>query len=204
MANDEAGVKKPVFNYSALSSTVMGNKDTLAGLLRLLGVFATLSATIVMALNKETKTIVVATIGTTSIKATLTAKFQDNPANIFFVVANGLATVHNILALALCVFGKKLDRKGLCFTFISIFDIINVGILAAGASSAAFMADLAKHGNSHAAWNKVCDKFETFCAHGAGALLASFIGLAILLIVTLVSNIRLLQIANKTSAPTPV
>ena len=72
MANEE-GVSKTGVNYGVL---VKGNKGKIVGILRILCVFATLSATIVMALNKETKTIVVATIGTTSIKATLTAKFQ--------------------------------------------------------------------------------------------------------------------------------
>lgn len=48
--------------------------------LRIFAFMATLAAAIVMALNKETKTLVVATIGTTPIKASLTAKFQDTPA----------------------------------------------------------------------------------------------------------------------------
>ena len=51
-------------------------------LLRIIVFLATLSATIVMALNKETKTLVVATIGTTSVKATIAAKFQHTPANM--------------------------------------------------------------------------------------------------------------------------
>ncbi|KAH9615545.1 hypothetical protein KSS87_023613 [Heliosperma pusillum] len=199
MANEQ-DVEKTGLNYNALGSKNKGNKEKLVALMRLICLFATISATLVMALNKETKTIVVATIGTTDIKATLTAKFQHNPANIFFVVANGLASLHNILALTLYVFGAKLDRKGVGFTIISIFDIINLAVLAAGTSSAAFMADLAKHGNSHSAWNKVCDKFESFCNHGAGALLASFIGLAILLLLTLVSNFRLHQNAIKTTS----
>lgn len=48
--------------------------------LRILAFIATLAAAIVMGLNKETKTLVVATIGTIPVKATLTAKFQDTPA----------------------------------------------------------------------------------------------------------------------------
>lgn len=48
--------------------------------LRLLALAATASATIVMGLNKETKTFVVATVGTTPIKATFSAKFQHTPA----------------------------------------------------------------------------------------------------------------------------
>ena len=48
--------------------------------LRVVAFFATVAAAIVMALNKQTKTMVVATIGSTPIKATLTAKFQHTPA----------------------------------------------------------------------------------------------------------------------------
>lgn len=47
---------------------------------RVLALFGTVSATAVMAMNKEEKTIVVATIGTTPIQATLTANFQHTPA----------------------------------------------------------------------------------------------------------------------------
>lgn len=48
--------------------------------LRVFAFLASLGATLVMALNKEKKTIVVATIGTTPIQATLTANFQQTPA----------------------------------------------------------------------------------------------------------------------------
>lgn len=48
--------------------------------LRVVAFLATASATLVMALNKETKKLVVATIGSTPITATLTAKFQHTPA----------------------------------------------------------------------------------------------------------------------------
>ncbi|XP_057544031.1 CASP-like protein 1B2 [Amaranthus tricolor] len=93
-------------------------------LLRIIVFLATLSATIVMALNKETKTLVVATIGTTSVKATIAAKFQHTPANIFFVVGNGLAALHSLLALHAEFFGRKLDPKGVRFMVISILDIL--------------------------------------------------------------------------------
>lgn len=49
-------------------------------MLRIASFLATASATIVMALNKETKTMVIATIGSTPVTATLTAKFQHDPA----------------------------------------------------------------------------------------------------------------------------
>lgn len=49
-------------------------------LLRLFALLATASATVVMAINKQTITVVVATIGSTPIQASITAKFQHTPA----------------------------------------------------------------------------------------------------------------------------
>ncbi|MFS7988445.1 putative casparian strip membrane protein [Helianthus anomalus] len=51
-------------------------------LLRVLALFATTAATLVMALNKESHTFAVATIGNTPVKITLTANFQHTPANM--------------------------------------------------------------------------------------------------------------------------
>ncbi|XP_021851466.1 CASP-like protein 1B1 [Spinacia oleracea] len=185
----EQGLEKQ--EVAGYNSCVGSRKSNMViALLRSVSLLATLVATIVMSLNKETKTFVVATIGTNSIKATLTAKFQDNPANIFFVLANGLATLHNMLVLAAMLFGKKIDPKGIRFMAISVLDITNLAILSAGTTGAAFMAQLAKNGNSHAQWNQICDKFESFCSHGGGAILASYIGLALFLILVLISTIK--------------
>lgn len=45
-------------------------------LVRLVASFATASATLVMALNKESKSVVVATVGTAPLTATISARFQ--------------------------------------------------------------------------------------------------------------------------------
>lgn len=68
---------------------------------------------------------------------------------------------------------------------------VMVAVVAAGASSAAFMAELGKNGNSHAKWNKICDKFERFCHHGGGALIPSFIALLLFLLISAISIITL-------------
>ncbi|XP_021745377.1 CASP-like protein 1B1 isoform X2 [Chenopodium quinoa] len=78
----QLGHEKSETVYNSLQSSVPGIKDTVVALLRLVALLATLAATIGMVINKETKTFVVATIGTNTIKATLTARFQDTPANI--------------------------------------------------------------------------------------------------------------------------
>ncbi|PRQ29857.1 putative casparian strip membrane protein [Rosa chinensis] len=162
-------------------------------LLRLVAFLATLAATLVMALNKETKTLVVATIGTTPIKATLTAKFQHTPANVFFVVANAMASLHNLLMIIVQLCGGKFKDKGLRLVMMAILDMMTVALLSSGDGAATFMAHLAKKGNSHARWNKICDKFDKFCDHGGGALIASYIGLLLLVVITVLSIIKLLK-----------
>nr|DAD43573.1 TPA_asm: hypothetical protein HUJ06_001803 [Nelumbo nucifera] len=92
--------------------------------LRVLALCATVSATVVMALNKETKTIVLATIGTTPIKATLNAKFQYTKAFVFFVIAYGIGSIHNLLVLVATLFPHKFDFKGLRLLLITITDML--------------------------------------------------------------------------------
>ncbi|XP_077253271.1 CASP-like protein 1B2 [Tasmannia lanceolata] len=154
--------------------------------LRLLALFATVSATLVMALNKQSITMVVALVGSTPITGTLTAKFQHTPAFVFFVTANAIASFHNLLMLVLGLVRKKFDFKGLEL-LATLTDMMMVALVSAAAAAASAMAELGKNGNSHAKWNKICDNFGSYCDHGAGALIASFLGVALLMSLTALS-----------------
>ncbi|KAL1205308.1 CASP-like protein 1B2 [Cardamine amara subsp. amara] len=167
--------------------------------LRIFAFMATLAAAIVMALNKETKTLVVATIGTTPIKASLTAKFQDTPAFVFFVIANVMVSFHNLLMIALQIFSRKLESKGLHLLSVAILDMLNATLVSAAANGAVFMAELGKNGNKHAKWNKVCDRFSIYCDHGRGALIAAFAGVILMILISAVSISRILTNSNKFS-----
>ncbi|CAA7020890.1 unnamed protein product [Microthlaspi erraticum] len=160
--------------------------------LRIFAFMATLVAAIVMSLNRETKTFVVATIGTIPIKATLTAKFQHTPAFVFFVIANVMVSFHNLLMIALQIFGRKLENKGFRLLSVAILDMLNATLISAAANAAAFMAELGKNGNKHAKWNKICDRFAIYCDHGAGALIAAFAGVILMLLISAVSISRIL------------
>lgn len=69
-----------------------------------------------------------------------------------------------------------------------------LALASAGDGAATSMSELGRNGNSHAKWNKICDKFETYCNRGGGALIASFIGLVFLLLVTVISINKLLKL----------
>ncbi|KAM1864431.1 hypothetical protein ACFX14_004642 [Malus domestica] len=168
--------------------------DSTIVVLRVVAFLATVSATVVMAMNKETKSIVVATVGTTPLSVTLTAKFQHTPANVYFVIANGIASFHNLFMMAVHFFGDHTFKdKGLQLVMVAILDVMIVALLSSGDGAATFMAQLGKKGNSHAMWNKICDKFEKFCDHAGGAIIASYIGLILLLVITALSIIKLLK-----------
>ncbi|XP_042023753.1 CASP-like protein 1B1 [Salvia splendens] len=165
--------------------------DWIIKVLRLLAFLLTLDATLVMALNKQTKTFTVATIGTVPLRATLSAKFQHTPAFVFFVVANANAALHNLLMLAVGFAGSKLSFKGLAPLAVPVLDLVNVAIVSGGASAAVFMGQLGRNGNSHARWNKICDKFESFCDRGGAAMISSLVGVLLMIIICAISIIRL-------------
>ncbi|KAL5053578.1 hypothetical protein RYX36_034260 [Vicia faba] len=170
------------------------SKDWILLSIRIITFLATASASIVMALNKQTKNFVVATIGSTPVTVPLVAKFQHTPAFIFFVVANGIVSVHNLVMIAMDILGPKFDNKGLQLALIAVLDTMALALASAGDGAATSMSELGRNGNSHAKWNKICDKFETYCNRGGGALIASFIGLIHLLIVTVMSINKLLKL----------
>lgn len=72
-----------------------------------------------------------------------------------------------------------------------VYGQMTVTLVSGGVGAAVFMAELGKNGNSHARWNKICDKFGKFCDQGGGALIASFVAVALLMIINMMSIIAL-------------
>ncbi|RYR17632.1 hypothetical protein Ahy_B03g062333 [Arachis hypogaea] len=182
-------VEKLELSFSAVPDKP--KKDWVLLSLRVLAFLATASATLVMALNKQTKNFVVATIGTTPITVSITAKFHHTPAFIFFVIANGVASLHNLVMIGVDILGPRFDYKGLRFVLIAILDMMNLVLASAGDGAATFMSELGRNGNTHARWDKICDKFESYCNRGGAALIASFIAIILLLITTVMSISKL-------------
>lgn len=68
---------------------------------------------------------------------------------------------------------------------------VMVALVSSAAAAAASMAELGKNGNSHARWNRICGRFQTFCDHTGGALIASFISVGLLMALNALSTINL-------------
>lgn len=81
---------------------------------------------------------------------------------------------------------------------------MTVSLISGGDTAAVFMAELGMNGNKHARWNKICDKFDTFCDHGGGAIIASFAGLLLMLIISVISIVKLIKTPkSETSSVVP-
>ncbi|KAK9085923.1 hypothetical protein Sjap_026334 [Stephania japonica] len=159
--------------------------------LRVLALFATLTATLLMALNKETKSVVLGIIGTSPVRVNIKAKFHHTPAFIFFVIINAVASFHNLLMLVLDLFGHKMKMRGLRLLFTTLSDMGTLALLSAATGAATAMAELGKNGNSHAQWNKICDKFAKYCDRGGGALIASYAAITFMAAIVVLSLISL-------------
>ncbi|KAI3921772.1 hypothetical protein MKX01_005461 [Papaver californicum] len=169
-------------------------------LLRFLALTATVLATLIMSLNKESNTMVVATIGTNPIKATLVAKFQNTPAFVFFVTVTSIVSFHNLVMLLTELFGYKFGFKGIKLLAMTLLDMGAVVLLSGATGGAASIAQLGKNGNTHARWNKICDKFEKYCDRGSGALIAALVGIILLLVLNVMSTIAIHKKTRPSSA----
>ncbi|KAA8547971.1 hypothetical protein F0562_004400 [Nyssa sinensis] len=95
----------------------------------------------------------------------------------FFVVANSIVSAYLVLSLALTIFhivrsGTQGSRIILIF-----FDPAMLGLLTAGASTAAAMVYLAHKGSARANWIAICQQFNSFCDRISGSLIGSFGGI---------------------------
>ncbi|CAN6334982.1 unnamed protein product [Urochloa humidicola] len=152
--------------------------------LRAAATVATTVAAAVMALNAQSYTAVVAIVGTRPLMQTFTTKFRDMPAFVYFVIANAIAGAYNLLVL---IIRRLILRRRTASLVLHMLDMVIMALLATGAATAASMAELGKNGNLHARWNPICDRFGSFCSRGGIAIVSSFIGVALMLALNLLS-----------------
>ncbi|CAN6361807.1 unnamed protein product [Urochloa humidicola] len=182
----EHGSKKP--SAAPACNKLMQLRDRLVAVqpvvLRAAATVASTVAAAVMALNVQSYTAVVAIVGTRPLMQTFTTKFRDIPAFVYFVIANAIAGAYNLLVL---IIRRLILRRRMASLVLHMVDMVIMALLATGATTAASMAELGKNGNLHARWNPICDRFGSFCSRGGIAIVSSFIGVALMLALNLLS-----------------
>ncbi|XP_059436786.1 CASP-like protein 1C1 [Corylus avellana] len=128
-------------------------------LLRLLALGATLSATIVMVTSHDSAEV---------LNLTFKAKYSNESAFKYFVIAEAVASGYSVIALFV-------SSKTLLWRLLVILDAVITMLLTSSVSAALAVAHVGKKGNSHAGWLPICGQVPKFCNQVTGALIAGLI-----------------------------
>ncbi|KAK0585132.1 hypothetical protein LWI29_023791 [Acer saccharum] len=119
------------------------------------------------------------------------AGYDDLPTFTFFIIA--MAIVGGYLVLSLPFSFVTIIRPNAAGPrlLLLILDTVALTLYTAGASSAAAIVYLAHTGNANTNWLAICQQFDDFCQKISGAVVASFIGVLIFMILIVLSSLSL-------------
>ncbi|KAG6522880.1 CASP-like protein 1D1 [Zingiber officinale] len=120
------------------------------------------------------------------------AKFQQVPALIYLLVALCVAIFYSIVTIfaSLSAISSSSPSARILFLLI-LFDALMVGVMASATGSAGSMAYLGIRGNSHANWDKICNRYTKFCRHIGSSVIVSCIAAVVLVLLVVLSSYSL-------------
>eukprot|EP01018_Ginkgo_biloba_P030603 Gb_11696 [translate_table: standard] len=168
--------------------------DVLDVVNRAMGIAITLAAAILMATNKQTTMVPLGVVNNVPVIRPIAAKFNYTPAFVFLVVANGVACGYGVLSLLVSI-ANNISKSGGHSNFpkfvVALLDLVVVALLSAASSAAAAIGDMGRRGNSHTGWKKICDKYGHFCNRSGAAIMVSFSGVGIFMLLCSLSTYRI-------------
>ncbi|CAH8271168.1 unnamed protein product [Arabidopsis lyrata] len=153
-------------------------------ILRIVAFFNTIGSAILMGTTHETLPFFTQFIR-------FQAEYNDLPALTFFVVANAVVSGYLIMSLTLAFVHIVKRKTQNTRILLIVLDVAMLGLLSAGASSAAAIVYLAHNGNNKTNWFAICQQFNSFCERISGSLIGSFIAVVLLILLILLSAIAL-------------
>ncbi|CAK8544268.1 unnamed protein product [Lathyrus sativus] len=154
-------------------------------LLRVLCFLLTLTVTIIVAVDKETKAISYA-----SFQFKATAKWEYMSASVFFLVTNAIGCSYAATTMVISTIARSSGNKNLLL-MITILDLVISALHFSANGAAAAVGVLGQKGNSHVQWMKVCNVFDAYCRHMTAALVLSIIGSSVFLLLVAHSIFKL-------------
>ncbi|KAI3756074.1 hypothetical protein L1987_55887 [Smallanthus sonchifolius] len=155
-----------------------------ATLLRVFLFETAVTGVIVMVTSKETKQIPVAP----GVVISKSAKFSYSPAYVYYVTSMSVAVLYSFITSVISVLALMKpggNSAKLKFYFV-ILDLLLLGIVAAATEASGAVGYIGLKGNSHNRWNKICDRYVSYCLHiGASIFLSSIASVTLLLLVWL-------------------
>ncbi|KAI4301348.1 hypothetical protein L6164_034636 [Bauhinia variegata] len=158
-------------------------------MLRFLGLALTLVATIIVGIDKETRTIPL--IAGMQFRAT--AKWEYMSAFVYHLASNAIACSYAAASLVISAKGRSSsgNRIPLLELLLTALDLVMAALLFSANGAAAAVGVIGRHGNSHVQWMKVCDVFDGYCRHMTAALVMSLLGSTVFLLLVLHSVVKL-------------
>ncbi|KAK1563431.1 hypothetical protein Q3G72_027452 [Acer saccharum] len=153
-------------------------------ILRLLAFFGTLGSAISMGTTNETLPFFTQFIR-------FRVEYNDLPTFTFFVVANAIVSGYLFLSLPFSIFHIVRSSAQKTRILLVLFNSAMLALLTAGASAAAAIVYLAHKGNVKANWFAICQQFNSFCERISGSLIGSFAGIALFVLIILLSSLAL-------------
>ncbi|XP_050219637.1 CASP-like protein 1E1 [Mercurialis annua] len=155
--------------------------------LRVLALVLTLTAAIVLGVDKQTKIVPIQlTPALPPLNVPLEAKWHYLSAFVFFVISNAIASAYAAISLILSCCAKKR-----MLPMILILDLLMVALLFCSNGAATAIGLMGYKGNSHVRWNKVCHVFGRFCNQVAASLIISLLGSLVFLLLVMLTTLRL-------------
>ncbi|KAL1808391.1 hypothetical protein ACET3Z_025381 [Daucus carota] len=152
--------------------------------LRLLLFTGSLTAVVVMVTGKQTELVPIPFPPFGSVSTT--AQFTDTPAFLYFVAALSTVGLYSIITTWLSISAlSKLGYSKKLALYIVLTDVVMLAIAAAALGTAGGVAYIGYKGNSHTRWTKICNIFDKFCQHSAGAILVSLFAAVVLVLLIL-------------------
>ncbi|KAD5803338.1 hypothetical protein R6Q59_024420 [Mikania micrantha] len=119
------------------------------------------------------------------------ASYDDLPTFTFFLAGNAIACAYLVASLpfsVVCIVRPHIVGARI---LLLIFDTLALALTMAAASSAATIVYLAHKGNPSTNWPVLCQQFNEFCPRVSDAVMGSFIGVFILVVLVVVSAVAL-------------
>ncbi|KAK2393965.1 CASP protein 1E1 [Trifolium repens] len=177
---------KPLKEIEVTKSSLEGKCNLL---LRLCAMVLTLVAAVVIAADKQTTVVPIKlTDSLPPLNVPVTAKWHYLSAYVYFVVANVIACIYATLSFIIALANGH--KSKLLVTLVTLLDAIMVALLFSGNGAALAIGVLAKQGNSHVRWNKVCNVFDKFCNQVAASCLISLLGSLVFILITVLPVLR--------------
>ncbi|KAL2345375.1 hypothetical protein Fmac_006660 [Flemingia macrophylla] len=155
-------------------------------LLRCIALSLTLVATIIVAVDHETKIISYAEM---HFKAT--AKWEYMSAIVFFLVSNAIACSYAAISLVMTAMARSNGKDDVAVLVLTALDLVIMALLFSANGAASAVGLIARKGNSHVEWTKVCNVFDAYCRYITAALVLSIVGSATFLLLVLHSVLKL-------------